>query len=313
MPFVFHDKKNQIFGTKNPILNATINYHKLEKGFWLMHSNAQYKENIHYLRELHKEVESDYYLLFIELNKSVASSKNGLIDGLTYENSSWVLLKPQGNSDHCRFKGNETISLALYFTKEWLESNILLNQHIDSNQIEYFLNSTSGLIILPEENKISLKFKNELEFLFNEKIERDNIQNKSWKELSLKFINRFLIKITEENISGKLFEIGHIDRVKILKAEKILLENLQSKFLGIEPLAEMVGLSATKLKANFKLVHGETIFQFFRKYQLESARKIFKDNGLPVKDAATLFGYSNSSKFIAAYKNQFGISPAADK
>lgn len=313
MPFVYHDKQKHVFGSKNPMLNANINYHKIEEGLWFMYAFAQYKENLHYIRELHKDIESEYFLLFIELNKSVAKSKNGLIDGLTYENSSWVLVKPTGNSDHCRFKGNETISLAIYFTKDWLKVNLLQNQSINTNQIESFLKSNSGIIILPEDNEMSINFKLQIEQIFKEKIEKGRIEANEWKFLAMNFIQRFLSRISEENISNNIYEIGHVDRLIILKVEKILIDNLQSKFMGIETLAEKVGASPTKLKSNFKLIHGDTIFQFFRKKQLESAKTLLESQSISVQKLAEIFGYSNSSKFTAAYKMHFGVSPSAHK
>lgn len=313
MPFVYHDKQKQIFGSKNPMLTATINYHKIEEGLWVMLATAQYKENLHYKREIDKSIESDYFLLFIELNKSVAKSKNALINGLTYENSSWVLVKPTGNSDHCRFKGNETISLALYFSKQWLQSNLIKNPTVETDQIESFLSSNSGIIILPEFNEMSINFKLQFEHIFNEKIEQNRIKVSEWKDLAMNFISRFTTRLSQDNISNSLFEIGHIDRMTILKVEKILIDNLQSKFMGIETLAEKVGTSPTKLKSNFKLIHGDTIFQFFRKKQLDSAKRLLETQSISIQKLAEIFGYASSSKFAAAYKIHFGVPPSAHR
>lgn len=312
MPFVFHNKNQEVFGSNNPILKAEIKYQEIEKGLWMMYSEANYKENVHYKRDVNKSIGSDYYLLFIELNRSKVTSKNALINGMVYTNSSWVLVKPSGNSDHCRFKENQTISLALYFDKKWLENNIVQGD-LNSPSLQAFLEGKSEVIILPEDEETAENFRQSIEHVFLKKIEEELSIENEWKLLAFKFIGHFISKLNNQNLSGQLLKIRHIDRHALFKTEKYLLDHLNQKFIGIEALASIAGTSPTKLKSSFKQAYGVSIFQFFRNKQLVSAHDLIKQKKLSVKEVAQMFDYQNTSKFIAAYKQQFGVSPGSEQ
>lgn len=81
-------------------------------------------------------------------------------------------------------------------------------------------------------------------------------------------------------------------------------------FPGIEQLAASVGISPTKLKNDFKAVHGTSIFQYYRSNQLDMAYTVLKNKSLKIKQIANLFGYENASKFSAAFKDKFSVTPS---
>ena len=310
MPFVYHKKQEEIFGTNNPFLKADVYYQEIDNGFWCMYSTASYKENVNYKRVNDDNILSDYYLLFLEINRNTGKSKNALLNGMSYSNSSWVLSKPGVANTHCRFSGSETISMTIFFTEEWLKSVLYQATSFQNSALKNFFDSNAKLVIWPEDVDVAEEIKKEFVRIFDRKLNAADFSQLEWDKFTSKFINIFIDRYSTDNIEEKLLEIAHLDRRKIQRVEKMLLDTIQGDFIGIDKIAQEVGMSPTKLKSNFKLVFGDSIFQFFRKKQLESAQLLLKETEMSVKEIALLHGYQNPSKFTIAYTNYFGVLPS---
>ena len=75
-------------------------------------------------------------------------------------------------------------------------------------------------------------------------------------------------------------------------------------------LARQAGFSATKLKLAFRQVFGTSLFSYSRRARLERARTMLLEQHLSVSYVARSVGYANPSKFAAAFRRQFGMSPS---
>ena len=309
MPFVKHKPEEGYFGSKNPFVNADIYYHEIEKGLWFMHSTADYKENVHYNRMRETKLPSEYYNLFIEITRTESKSKNALLNGVSYSNCSWGLLKTKEGNTHCRFKGNKTTSLVVSMHQDWVNEVLFRkNTFIDSQLIDFF-ESNQKLIIWNEDIKIA----ESLEFQSNKIFENPDFKNQNdIREYVDQFIDAFLNRYTNDKIGNNLFQVSQINRKKIIQAEQYIIENIYNPFMGLDNICDKVGLSPTKLKTDFKIVFGDTVFQYFRKRQLDAAKIMICLNGQPIGEVASMFGYSNYSKFTAAYKSYFGEVPSKD-
>lgn len=311
MPFVYHKPKKSIFGTDNPFLKSEIHYHKICKGLWYMHSNALYKENVNYININSKKLESDYYLLYLEMSETKSNTKNGLLNGVSYLSHSWVLTKPTAANTHCQFKENRTISLVLYFNEHWLQNTFLKHELVKESVFKHFFESKAKMIIGTESESVANHLISHSESMFKKKLE-SKTSDEEWLQFAFEYLACFIRRYDQDNLNENLLLLEHVDRTMILKVEKILLDHVLGGFPGIDKIAFEVGLSKSKLKDNFKLVFGDTIFQYFRKKQLESARELILTNKLTIKKVAELYGYSNPSKFTAAYKDYFGLLPSEE-
>lgn len=310
MPFVYNDSEKEIFGTKNPFINATVPYHKIEEGLWIFYSQAYYKENINYLREKNKDLTNNYSKLYLEINSNKTNHKNVLLNGTPYSNSCWVLHKPFNESSYCKFKGCKTVSIVLHFDRSWLINVLESKGFYKDCDLPDFFKSKAESIIIPYEPNMARHLEMKTKSLFEEK-ERGVDTTGDWQLLAMEFFERFISRFKEENIHSKMFDFAHADRVKLAKVEKILMDELYGTFMGIEYLASQVAVSPTKLKRNFKLVYGTSIFQYFRSEQMKHAKLVLqKNSGYKIQEIAQMFGYNNMTKFANAYKTVHGVFPS---
>ena len=70
------------------------------------------------------------------------------------------------------------------------------------------------------------------------------------------------------------------------------------------------GFSETRLKGAFRAHFGTSVFGHLRQARMEEARRLLLDRRLNVSETAIRVGYSNPSKFAAAFRKQFGMSPS---
>jgi AraC-like DNA-binding protein len=75
-------------------------------------------------------------------------------------------------------------------------------------------------------------------------------------------------------------------------------------------LARTAGFNETKLKGAFRARFGTSVFAYLRRSQMEEARRLLLLRDLNVTEVAQRVGYANPSKFAAAFRRQFGMSPS---
>lgn len=95
---------------------------------------------------------------------------------------------------------------------------------------------------------------------------------------------------------------------KIKKAKQIVINNMTEP-PSLQEIANEIGLSLLKLKEGFKLIYGESVFNFLLDYKLEYARKQLLTKEYNVSEISLQVGYSTASHFIAAFKKKYGTTP----
>lgn len=113
-----------------------------------------------------------------------------------------------------------------------------------------------------------------------------------------------------ENFPRTLYSLKPDDIDRIYVAQKLLAENLYNPPSLME-LARQVGLNDYKLKVGFREVFGTTVFGYLYRHRMETARQMLNDRRMNVREVAQAVGYTNQSRFAAAFRKQFGINPKA--
>ena len=94
----------------------------------------------------------------------------------------------------------------------------------------------------------------------------------------------------------------------IRQVQRRITQNLQEN-ITIDQLAKEFCISPTSLKSNFKQVYSTTIKDYLRRERMERASALLLTTGSTVADIAASLGYTNQSKFSAAFKAVHGLTP----
>lgn len=104
------------------------------------------------------------------------------------------------------------------------------------------------------------------------------------------------------------FPEAQIDTVK--QIHTFLKEHYKEHYT-IEQLSEHFEMSPTVLKKCFKGVYGDSIYSYMKKYRLQIAERLLKENELSIGEIASQIGYLNPNKFTSAFCDEYGMPPTA--
>jgi signal transduction histidine kinase/DNA-binding response OmpR family regulator/ligand-binding sensor domain-containing protein len=92
--------------------------------------------------------------------------------------------------------------------------------------------------------------------------------------------------------------------------KKIIEARLTDEQLGVEAVAEEVGLSRSQLYRKITALTGLSMNVFIRKLRLQKAHQLLAQNWGPVSQVAYEVGFSNLSYFSKCFKEEFGKLPS---
>ncbi len=133
-------------------------------------------------------------------------------------------------------------------------------------------------------------------------LEKLYLKAKAYEMLSLFFGKE------KENTAGCPFLESEEDVEKIRTAKQIIIQNMAEP-PSLSDLAMEIALPLNKLKAGFKHIYGDSVFNFLFDYKMEYARKQLIDRRYNVSEISAQVGYSTPSHFISAFKKKYGTTP----
>lgn len=81
--------------------------------------------------------------------------------------------------------------------------------------------------------------------------------------------------------------------------------------LSIQELSRRFFIDASTLKACFRAVYGNSMAAHLQEHRMAAAAELLRDSGQSVGEIAGAVGYRSQSKFAAAFRRAYGVSPAA--
>lgn len=103
------------------------------------------------------------------------------------------------------------------------------------------------------------------------------------------------------------FYSGQIEKIKAV--HDLITSDLTASYTT-EELARRFDISTGALKSGFKSVYGSPIHTYTRAYRMNAAAELLTTHRKRrIIDIASSVGYDNPSKFAAAFKEQFGMTP----
>ena len=80
--------------------------------------------------------------------------------------------------------------------------------------------------------------------------------------------------------------------------------------LTIPALSRQACLSATTFKEGFRRLYGLPVHAWLRQRRMERAAELLRSSSLSVLGVAQSVGFSSASQFTAAFRRQYGVTPA---
>ena len=88
-----------------------------------------------------------------------------------------------------------------------------------------------------------------------------------------------------------------------------LMESHVADPLSLDQLAVLSGISGRQLNRLFRRHVGRTVMGYYRRFRLETARRLLGHSILSLTEIALATGFSGSSHFSSAFRQEFGVTP----
>ena len=99
----------------------------------------------------------------------------------------------------------------------------------------------------------------------------------------------------------------------VLDETRRYMEEHLDEHLTIPTLSRRALLSATTFKKGFHRMYGLPVHTWLRQRRMERAAKLLQDSSLSVLGVAQAVGYGSVSQFSAAFRRQYGLTPAQSR
>ncbi len=309
MPFCKHNREKKLLHADTPFLKVQLYYYELDPGLWIYVSDLEYRKNQLMKNLYDKNLPMDFHFINLHYREKTIKSKSMLVNGMLLTDKTWSVFKTGTALSDYHFKDSKEKNITIYFTEKWLKEKFFGANNNKYKDFEQFIESENRYLLIADNDSGSNYFYNAfLELL----LQQDNsLKGKKVADLVADFFKAFNSNLAKEDLSENHFKLSDKDRKFVQRTEKILLDNLITNFPGIEEVANKIGVSATKLKSDFKTVHNKTLYQFYSYHQMQLAHELISQKKQPVKEVAKLLGYENPSKFSARFKEEFGVSPSS--
>jgi AraC family transcriptional regulator len=103
---------------------------------------------------------------------------------------------------------------------------------------------------------------------------------------------------------------GGLGLPKLKRAMEYMTANL-AEDIGLEQVAEELGLSASHFAHEFRGATGATPYQYLLQQRLERAKTLLKTTKLPVQNVGALSGFNYPANFVRTFRQRVGQSPEA--
>ena len=136
------------------------------------------------------------------------------------------------------------------------------------------------------------------------------------QERQKEYLENYTLKASEvvhlelpENNSGMIESLAKID-VQMMERLKDFMEEHLSDNMPIQDLADHIGLSRTLFYRKIRTITGLTPVDFYRKYHIERAAQLMRNEGLTVSEACYRTGFSDPKYFTKVFKKFIGQTPS---
>lgn len=276
--------------------NGKLHYLTAQEGLWAQELEFTLNKDLTLYRTA-KNTNDFFVIDFYLSDTEMIQSLEGNSYSLSFENVNLVLTSSVTNSKTEIPKNKKITIFNILFSREWLFKNVI----IDHENSRAFFESNNP-IYLSENLDFRLKeLLKQIDFNKNNKLVSESI--------IIQIINYLFDRFDNRELAINKNNIHHDDLNQLLKVREFLDANPEKDIL-IENLSYAAGMSLSKFKRLFKLLFGNTPYQYHLQNKMEKAMEILSQKKYSISETGFLMGYSNLSQFSKAFRNHFGILPS---
>lgn len=146
--------------------------------------------------------------------------------------------------------------------------------------------------------------------LFDEIAHHDGRARTRQLHLRAKTLELLATLIDELDEEASAHKLSRDDVERLQRVRRVLVERLEV-LPSLAELSRSVGINQTKLKVGFRTLFGSPVHAYLRMRRMEEAERLLTQRRYSVSEVAQRVGYSNPSKFAAAFRRHFGVPPRA--
>lgn len=98
----------------------------------------------------------------------------------------------------------------------------------------------------------------------------------------------------------------------LIQLEDLLLSRLDEEHLKLPKICQELKVSRSQLHKKIKAVTGITPAIYIRKIRLAQARKMLRQDHLPIAEVAYACGFRDPNYFSRVYKQEYGVAPSEE-
>ncbi len=217
-----------------------------------------------------------------------------------------VRLQPKGlDEGHWYGDDEERLWVTIYCTRSLLLDDLGLNPNEFPGSLRRFLKGGkpepffSALVMTPQMRRVVSDFGNAC---------RGNLRRILVRAMAQELIS-LTVQALGRNMDGnEATGLKPVDVKRLHEARDILEANIANP-PSVPELAAQIGINRTKLRAGFKKLFGNTIFEFCKEQRLDTAWSLLEVEGMMIGQVAEATGYEYDANFSTAFKKHFGIMP----
>lgn len=306
MPMTKHIANEKAIYSDTPFAKGILRYREIENGLWVIVTDIAFKVNMRTKGIVEDEL-SDYYFLAFSIYQNKVQIDEMKINDILIPSKSWAIYKPGATIDAINYKGTQGQYFNFAINKAWIDENLIDFSAQNDTTLFDIIDSESGIIYWKD-----IAFDSEIiaNKLLTNLADIKHTNHLQIKIQVLELIANFFKNIQNRHLKNQNQLYSTTDQTTMMRIEKFLIENLTVDFIGIEEIAKKANMSSSKLKSTFKMIYGQSVFQYYRNKQMELALQLLKTSDIQIKNLSTMLGYDNPSKFTANFKKYHQILPS---
>ena len=102
--------------------------------------------------------------------------------------------------------------------------------------------------------------------------------------------------------------IKNTDATKLYEIQSSIVTDLSTP-PKLPELAQVVGMSETKMKSLFKQIFGDSIYNYYQSARMDEAAFLLRHSDYSVSEIGFRLGFSNLSHFSRLFKKYYALTP----